>query len=67
MTNKILRLAIAPPQKRGKWIFKISIANMTNIMILATDDKGNFMVRFYTTPENAKEWIEGVTIGKYLD
>jgi hypothetical protein len=67
MSTKIERLAVARAVQLGDWSFKMSIANFSNVMVMASDNKEHFMLRFFTDPVTAKEWIDGVVIGKYLD
>jgi hypothetical protein len=67
--TKIERLVIFHVIKEGDWLFRCSISNGKNIMILASNliIPDSFMIRYFLDTEAAEEWVEGVKIGKYLD
>jgi hypothetical protein len=66
MENQITRLVVFNVIKMEDWLFRTSIANKTNIMVMAscTTIPDSFMMRFFTNPEDAKLWIEYCSLGK---
>ena len=67
MSAKINRLVVFPGTKRGSWVFRVSISNMENIMVMAfcTDEPRDMILRFFTNEENAAAFIDEVAMNKH--
>lgn len=67
--NSIERVAVFNVIKMDDWLFRTSVSNKKNIMIMASNTKipDSFMLRFFVDPEIAKAWIEECHAGKHLD
>jgi hypothetical protein len=67
----IERLAVFPFIDLGDWVFRCSISNKTNIMILAfckdTSMKHRMLMRFFSDAEIANAWVEECNAGKHID
>lgn len=66
---EITRLAVFNVIKMNDWLFRTSVSNQKNIMVMAscTTIPDSFMMRFFVDPTLAKAWIEECAEGKHLD
>lgn len=69
MNNFELKSLNVTTQERNGWLFRTSIANRTNVMILTFNVSvpNSFMIRYFVDPELAKCWVDEVAEGKHLD
>lgn len=61
------RLAVFPPIKSGDWVFRTSIADHVNILILAFGPESRFMMRYFVNEDIAKAWVDEVVAGKHIE
>lgn len=61
------RLAVFPLIKVDNWTFRTSIADHTNIMIMAFGPESQYMLRYFTDENLAKAWIDEVLMGKHVE
>ena len=52
----ITRLAIFPIIYRDGWVFRISISNGNNILIIAVGRK-DMLIRFFVDSRSVEEWV----------
>jgi len=57
----ISRLAVFPLVKKNGWIFRASITNNSNIMIMAFGKNDEYFVRFFLSDELARKWVDSVS------
>lgn len=59
MASKIERLAVFSPKKVEDWIFRVSISNSENIMIMCYNsaDPVNFIIRFFINEDQANAFV----------
>ena len=62
MTNDIERLAVFPIIKKGDYLFRCSISNRVNIMILAQHyrNPGDLVIKFFSDSETAESWVNSI-------
>jgi len=67
MSAKIERLAVFPGSKRGDWVFRVSISNMENIMVMAfcTVEPKDMLLRYFVSEELAAAFIDEVAMNKH--
>lgn len=67
MASKIERLAVFSPKKVEDWVFRVSISNSENIMIMCYDstDPVNFIIRFFLDEEDANAFVIEAAMGKH--
>lgn len=65
----IQRLAIFPVLIRNEWLFRLSISDNENIMLIMmrVKEPDTFMIRFFSSEKNAIAFIEEAAEGKHLD
>lgn len=67
MAAKIERLAVFESKKIENWVFRVSISNTENIMIMCYDTKDplNFIIRFFLDEEEANAFVIEASMGKH--
>ncbi len=65
----IQRIAIFPIIIRNDWLFRLSISDNQNIMLIMmrVKDPDTFMIRFFSEETAAIAFIEEAAEGKHLD
>jgi hypothetical protein len=65
----IKRLSVFPILVKKEWMFRVSISDQSNIMIMALNlvDPNIFLMRYFLHEEDAVAWIDEATEGKHLD
>jgi hypothetical protein len=65
----IKRLSVFPVLVKNEWMFRVSISDQSNIMIMALNlvDPNIFLLRYFQHEEDAVAWIDEATAGKHLD
>lgn len=65
----IQRIAIFPVLIRNDWLFRLSISDNENIMLvmMRVKDPDTFMIRFFSKELDAIAFIEEAAEGKHLD
>lgn len=65
----ITRLAVFPVHSKNGWLFRVSVSNKVNIMVLAYNPtiEDSFTIRFFVNSDIAKAWVDEVVEGKHLD
>ena len=61
------RLAIFPLIKKTSWVFRTSVADNTQIMIMAFGPNSQFLLRVYTDEDDAKAFIDEAAAGKHVE
>ena len=68
MQNSIERLAVFPVIEDGEFLFRCSVTNGRNIMILVVHKYSlGMMIRFFTDASIAQAWVEECKAGKHSD
>jgi hypothetical protein len=71
MKVEIERMAVFPVIDMGNWVFRCSISNKTNMMIMAfckdTSIKNRMLIRYFTDTEIASAWVDECNAGKHVD
>lgn len=67
MSAKIERLAVFGSKKIEDWVFRVSISNSENIMIMCYDstEPANFIIRFFISEEQANAFVHEAAMGKH--
>jgi hypothetical protein len=62
MTNDIDRLAVFPIIKKGDYLFRCSISNRVNIMIIAQRQScpGDLVIKFFSDSKSAESWVNSI-------
>jgi len=65
----IKKLTLFPVVMREEWLFRISVSDGENIMIVTTNTKDSsvFMVRFFVDKDDALAFIDEASEGKHYD
>ena len=71
MKKDIERLTVFSPVVMEHWVFRCSISDAKNIMIIAfckdTSIKHTMLIRFFTDPELAGAWVDECCMNKHQD
>lgn len=67
--DTILRLVIFPVHSKNGWLFRVSVSNKINIMVMTFNPtiENSFMIRYFVDADIAKSWVDEVVEGKHLD
>jgi len=59
MTNDIERLVVFPTLKKGGYLFRCSVSNSKNIMMIASNlyIADHIEIKFFTDGEVAEKWV----------
>jgi hypothetical protein len=57
----MIRITSFPLVAKGKWVFKTSITDTIQILILAFGPEQEFQIRFFTDEVEAKAYIDAVS------
>jgi hypothetical protein len=65
----INKLTIFPVLMREEWLFRISVSDESNIMVIVINikDPSIFFIRFFDSECNAVAFIDEAASGKHLD
>ena len=63
----IKRLAVFNPIERNGWIFRASISNEENIMLMCFGPEGQYLHRFFNDDLNARAFVEECALGKHVE
>lgn len=66
--EKITEVDVLPIYRMDDWVFRTSLSNGKNIMIIAYNQKlprSSFKLQFFTELAAAKAWVDEVVIGKH--
>lgn len=65
----VSRIAIFPTFVKDNWVFRISISDDTNIMVICIDTMNptGLMIRFFTDPQDAIGFMTECSAGKHQD
>jgi len=65
----INKLTIFPMLMRDDWLFRISISDSTNIMLMVLNvkDPNIFMMRYFCDSDEAIAFIDEAAAGKHID
>lgn len=61
------RIVVFPIVKVEKWVFRTSVSDGTQIMLMAFGPENQYMLRFFIEELDAKAWIDEVVIGKHVE
>lgn len=63
--EKITAIVVFPGTAIGDWVFRLSITNSKNIMIMAfcTKEPRNIIIRFFTDENKAKAFVDECSKG----
>lgn len=69
LKEMIKRLSIFPVLVKKEWLFRVSISDHSNIMIIAMNmiDPNIFMIRFFDNEDLAVAWIDEAAEGKHIE
>lgn len=67
LDKKIGSMAVFPGTPLGSYVFRVSISNQTNIMIIAfcTTEPKDIIIRFFTDEELAGAFVRECSMGKH--
>jgi hypothetical protein len=65
----INKLTIFPVLMRDDWLFRISVSDSTNIMVIVFNVKepSIFMIRYFSESDEAIAFIDEAAAGKHVD
>jgi hypothetical protein len=71
MKHDIERLTVFSPVVTDNWVFRCSISDAKNIMLIAfckdTSIKNTMLIRFFTDPELAGAFVDECAAGKHQE
>jgi hypothetical protein len=65
----IKKLSVFPVLMKQDWLFRISVSDQSNIMVMVMNvrEPNAFMMRYFTEESYAVDWINECAEGKHLD